>query len=329
MDPKVNGQLQKEWGGLIALYLFLGGVGGGAYTIVAINSFLFKNMELSTAIGLWIGFPALLIGSLFLIADLGRPGKAVLAGLKPGTSWIARGFWIISLFMVFSFLHLVLNQFTEIDKTGFPMKALAGVGAVFAISTMAYTGFLLSAAKGIPFWQSGIVPVVFVISGLVTGNFSIIVGMVIFNESAATALQLRIMAAEAIGLIVIEVLVIVFFLQAAFNHPDSRESAERILHKRIFVIGDFIIGLVVPLILMMKLYLSLSPAIKGSEMGYVAFTLVGALCGLFGGFVLRQAILVCGALPTLNMGGFQFRRIARPKDVKPDIGMMPPHEKLS
>ena len=30
MDPKVNGQLQKEWGWLIAAYLFLGGVAGGA-----------------------------------------------------------------------------------------------------------------------------------------------------------------------------------------------------------------------------------------------------------------------------------------------------------
>lgn len=28
MDPEVNGQLQKEWGVLIAIYLFRGGVGG-------------------------------------------------------------------------------------------------------------------------------------------------------------------------------------------------------------------------------------------------------------------------------------------------------------
>ena len=89
MDPKVNGQLQHEWGWLIAVYLFLGGVGGGAYTIAAINSFLGDGLGLSTTVGLWIGFPALLVGSIFLIADLGSPVRALLAGMKPGTSWIA------------------------------------------------------------------------------------------------------------------------------------------------------------------------------------------------------------------------------------------------
>ena len=57
MDPKANGQLQTHWGWLIAIYLFLGGVGAGAYTIAAINGFLGKEMEFSTRVGLWIGFP--------------------------------------------------------------------------------------------------------------------------------------------------------------------------------------------------------------------------------------------------------------------------------
>ena len=100
MDPKVNGQIQTEWRWLIAIYLFLGGVGGGAYTIAAINSFLGETLAPSTLVGLWIGFPALLVGSLFLIADLGTPKNAFLAGMKPGSSWIARGTWIISVFMV-------------------------------------------------------------------------------------------------------------------------------------------------------------------------------------------------------------------------------------
>ena len=325
MDPKVNGQLQKEWGLLLAIYLFLGGVGGGAYTIAAINSFLGKSMELSTTVGLWIGFPALLIGSLVLVVDLGNPGKFILAGLKPGTSWIARGFWIISLFMVFSFLHLVLHQFTEVGKTSGVMNVLAIAGIVFAILTMAYTGILLSASKGIPFWRSGVVPVVFVISGLVTGHFLIMIGMVIFNEGATTASQLSIMAAEASALVVVEVLAILFFLQAAYKQPDSRESAERIMRKTIFVIGYFLLGLVVPFMLMLKLHFGLFVALKGAGLSAVFIAaFIGALLGLIGGLLLRQAILVCGALPTWNIAGFQFRRIAKPKEPKPGIEFLPP-----
>ena len=48
------------------------------------------------------------------------------------------------------------------------------------------------------------------------------------------------------------------------------------------------------------------------------------MLGLVGGLLLRQALLISGALPTLNIAGFEFRRIARAKEPKPDIGLMPP-----
>ncbi len=319
MDPKVNGQLQLEWGWLIAVYLFLGGVGGGAYSIAAINSFLGESLALSTTVGLWIAFPALLIGTLFLMVDLGSPSKAVLAAMKPGTSWIARGTLIISVFMVLSFVHLILHQFTKFGATAdgetiIDIIAIAGI--LFAIGTMAYTGILLSASKGIPFWRSGVVPVVFVVSATVTGHFAIMLGVILFNGAAAGLEPLRTMAVEAAVLVALEVLAILFFLQAAYRQPDSRESAERILRKTMFVIGYFILGLAAPLILMIIVYRGVA------ELGTIAA--IGAVLGLIGGLILRQAVLICGALPTLNIAGFEFRRIHRPKEPKPGVGLMPP-----
>jgi formate-dependent nitrite reductase membrane component NrfD len=246
----------------------------------------------------------------------------MLAGLKPGSSWIARGFWIISLFMVFSLVHLVQHQSTEPGAASAVSPIVPVCGIVFAVLTMAYTGILLGASKGIPFWRSGVVPVVFVISALVTGHFTIMIGMVIFSEGAATASELgRIMAGEAAVLVIVEVLAIFFFLQAAYKTPDSRESAERILRKRIFVVGYFLLGLLAPLALMLILYYGMTESGTGAIL-FVAF--LGALLGLIGGLLLRQAVLICGALPTLNIAGFQFRRIARPKDPKPGIENLPP-----
>jgi hypothetical protein len=85
------------------------------------------------------------------------------------------------------------------------------------------------------------------------------------------------------------------------------------------VIGYFVLGLGVPLLVMVWAYRAL--ATTGGPSAVVA---VGVVLGLFGGLVLRQAVLVCGALPTLNMAGFEFRRIARPKEPKPGIGLLPP-----
>jgi formate-dependent nitrite reductase membrane component NrfD len=322
MNPEANGQLQREWGWWIAIYLFLGGIGGGAYTIGAINWLIGEGAEASTTVGLWIGFPALAIGSVCLLADLGSPTKAILAGMKPGTSWMARGFWIISVFMVLAFVHFVLHLFTEVGATDGGrtlLDLIAVAGIAFAVGTMAYTGILLSASKGIPFWRSGAVPVVFVVSALVTGHFTLMLGMnlVVGGQEMMEALQ--IMALEAAVLVGLEVLAIAFFLQAAFGQPDPRESAERILRKRSFVVGYFVLGLAVPLAFMVMAYQS-GPGANG----YLGMISLGAILGLVGGLILRQSVLVCGALPTLSIGGFEFRRIARPKEPKPGIGLMPP-----
>ena len=318
MNPKTNGQLQTEWGWLIAIYLFLGGVGGGAYTIAALNWFVGEGAGESTRIGLWIAFPALLIGSVFLMADLGSPTRAFLAAMKPGSSWIARGTLIISCFMALSLVHLVLFEFTDTAQTEggvMLLNVIAILGATFAILTMAYTGILLGASKGIPFWRTGAVPAVFVVSALVTGHFTIMLGMLLFGGAAAEAMKT--MAIEAAVLVVLELLVILFFLQAAFKLPDPRDSAQRILRKPSFIVGYFVFGLAIPLLLMLVL-------LRGDAANAIVLAGLGAALGLIGGLILRQAVLVCGALPTLNIGGFEFRRIARPKLPKAGIGQRPP-----
>ena len=322
MDPKVNGQMQHHWSWLIAVYLFLGGIAGGAYVIAVINSFLGDGLVLSTTIGLWIAFPALAIGTLFLMVDLGSPRHAVLAAMKPGTSWISRGTIVISVFMAISFIHLVLHQFTSFGDTAGDqtiMNILSVLGILFAVGTMAYTGILLGASKGIPFWRSGAVPVVFVISALVTGHFAVMLGVVLFGEGIQVIEPLRVMALEAAILVAVEVLAILFFLQGALGQPDPRESAMRILRQRMFVFGYVILGLAVPLILMVVAYSS-----TGDAGSVLAIAAVGAALGLIGGLILRQAVLICGALPTLNIAGFEFRRIHRPKEPKAKMGLLPP-----
>ena len=74
-----------------------------------------------------------------------------------------------------------------------------------------------------------------------------------------------------------------------------------------------------PLVLMLIVHNSAA----GGGIPY-AIVMIGAILGLIGGLILREAVLVCGALPTLNIAGFQFRRIHRPKERKPGIGTLPP-----
>ena len=323
MDPRVDGQLQGHWSWLIAAYLFLGGVGSGAYVTAAVSSWTLTGLATSTTVGLWISWTALLIGSLCLMADLGSPSKAVLAGVKVGTSWIARGFWIISLFMILAFVHMVLAVYTDFGTSasgGKILKLISWVGVLLAVCTMAYTGLLLGASKGIPFWRSGVVPVVFLASALATGHFTVMIGSALATDHIAVS-ELRLMALEAAVLVAFEVLAIFFFLQAAYKLPDSRESAERIMRRTAFVVGYFILGLGVPLVLMVVVFRT--EAASSSD-GLLATAVVGAALGLIGGLILRHSVLVVGTLPTWNIAGFKFRRIPQPKAPKPHRGLLPP-----
>jgi hypothetical protein len=72
---------------------------------------------------------------------------------------------------------------------------------------------------------------------------------------------------------------------------------------------------------MLAVYLGLREATPGLNFAVAA---IGAALGLLGGLILRQSVLVCGTLPTLNVGGFEFRRIPRAKSPKPEIGLLPP-----
>ena len=218
--------------------------------------------------------------------------------------------------MILAFIHFLLHRAGIGTESGVVAMVSIG-GIVFAVLTMAYTGVLLGASKGVPFWRSGVVPVVFVVSALVTGHFSIMLGVALFGSGPDVASSLTTMALEAAILVALEVMAILFFLQAAFKLPDTKESAERILRKRYFVIGYFVLGLAVPLILMLW--------VARGTAGGMTIVSVGALLGLAGGLILRQGILVCGTLPTWNIAGFKFRRIARPKEPKPAMGMLPPH----
>ena len=146
------------------------------------------------------------------------------------------------------------------------------------------------------------------------------IGMALFDVSPETVGALRVMALEASVLVVFEILAIVFFLQAAWSEPDARESAERLLRNRLFVVGYVLLGLLTPLLLMV----ALARGMLQPDSTALAVSGIGAALGLIGGLILRQGVLRFGALPTLNLGGFEFRRVDRPKEPKPDMGLLPP-----
>jgi polysulfide reductase chain C len=312
---KLDGQVQREWRWLIAVYLFLAGVGGGAYLAGVIADFSGgAEWMLVSKIGVFLGVPCVLIGTFFLLADLGKPSHTWRVWMKPGTSWIARGSIIIVIFMVLAAIHTAFWIWPfagPLEVNEFARHIIGVLGAVFAFLTVIYTGLLLGYSQPIALWRTALLPVLFFVSAVSTGLMAI---MVVAESMGGMAAQLGVLENIDAVLLIFEIFVLIVYLYNAYRTLESRPSAQRILKGPVagyFWIGVMLCGLVIPLIL----------ELLGQGGGVMT---LGALLGLFGGLCLRFTILAGGIYTPMTAAGFEFARVHRPRDPMPAIGKLPP-----
>ena len=162
---------ELTWGPILAGYLFLGGLAGGAYMVGALTD-LFKKEKYAvlSKSGILASFVSIVLGLVLLVFDLKRFEVAPLVILNayrrfPG-SIMAVGTWIITGFTLVSLVTVVLWY---LDGHELARKIVEVIGVILGLATAAYTGILLSFARGVPFWNSGFLPWLFVLSGLLTG----------------------------------------------------------------------------------------------------------------------------------------------------------------
>jgi polysulfide reductase chain C len=314
-SAKLEGQVQTEWRWLIAVYLFLAGVGGGAYLAGVIADLAGgADWMLVSKIGVFLGVPCVLIGTLFLLADLGTPGHAWRVWMKPKTSWIARGTIIIVIFMIFAAIHTAwwIWPFAGPLEVNEAARHLIGViGAVFAFLTVIYTGLLLGYSQPIALWNTALLPVLFFISAVSTGIMAI---MLIGQRFGVEAIQLILLSNIDVVLLAFEMFVLIVFLYNAYRTLESRPSAKRMLTGPVATLlwlGVVMCGLVVPFFL----------ELQG---GHGATATLAAVLGLFGGLCLRYTVLAGGIITPITAAGFDFARIYREKQPMPAIGKLPP-----
>lgn len=310
-------QVQEEWSGLIAIYLFLGGVGAGSYVVAAIGAILGPQWAPVTNAGLWLSFPLVCIGMLFLLSHLGTPGRALLAASKASTSWISRGVLILSGFIAVSAIHFGGQVMGYYEFSEPAVQALSIVGILLAVFAALYTGALLSAAKGYPFWQTAVLPVLFLVSGLLTGLFAVFIATTVLGGEIVPE-QMQSLALTGAALTLLEILILFFFLHSAYRTPDSKESAKRMMGKSSFVLGDLVLGLLVPLVIMFVVALGMEAASANTAV------LIASVLGLIGGFLLRLAVLNAGMATTMRVAGFEFRQIAKMDFERSPLGKFPP-----
>lgn len=289
---------EHVWSWPIAGYLFLGGLGAGMAILAAVADIFFglSFILIPCILG---SFVCLGLGSFLLIFELGRPLHFWRVFSKE-KAILTFGAWMVIALMVFDVLYFSF-WFASIPWSGVQgmRVVISGFCLILGCGVLLYTGIELSSMKARVFWNTPALPIVFALSGLLSGaaaNYLIVsvwpyaawsavsVPVDVF-DIAATAMLARsslLLTTAILGVATLVGTFIYVIMMYTSSFTGARKAAERWLSGRYALAfwGGFIaIGIGIPLIL---LFFSLE----------ISSTLA-ALCIIFGGVVLRFLVVYC------------------------------------
>ncbi len=293
---------QREWGWPIAVYLYLAGLGAGAFAVGSALDLLVHPSTPSRALLLW-GPLFVALGAPFLVLDLGKKMRFLNACLNPRSSWAARGFLILSSLIVVGLAAFALAALPGVlpifglatpnwiaSQTVF-LRTAELVGLVLSLGTAAYTGVFLKSVKYVSLWNSRLLPVLFVFSALSTGSMALIAVLSAFGigggDSSLVALARAVLPAAA-AFIVLEGAVLAILLFSL--NRSEKASAEMTRHLAVNSAPSLVVGLALAVVAS-----STSTSSAGSF--WSAFPILTGLSAasiLFGGFLLRYDIVMNG-----------------------------------
>lgn len=224
---------QREWaegrGLLLILAHFLTGSGAGAWLFAVL---------FSLDLGLMVGFVLVVLGGITHLFFLGRPERfwRMVTGFT--SSWISRGLVGMTLFAVVAFVYLLLPLFKARESAlGKILLVLSLLGALWIV---VYKGFVWASSKGIPLWNTPLVPALYIAYAL-RGGAAVL--MMISAQGALEPVKLWLAVSTA-------VLVLIYIEVMRGSGLTALRSVELILFGRValpFYVGTVLVGLVIPI----------------------------------------------------------------------------------
>ncbi len=287
------------WGWEISVYLFLGGLVAGMMIIAGYFLFKEKQKEFTTSSTIvpLLGIILLSVGMFALFLDLEHKLYTwrMYMTFQP-TSPMSWGAWILvlvypSLFamMLIKVPHFIPQRLYFLFKWSEYINGNKKLLRAIGITNMAvgaglgiYTGILLSSYGARPLWNSAILGVLFLVSGLSTA--SALIHMIAKDEEESGVL------ARADNLFILfELVILGLFIINLLSSTQAHINAVKVILNGPYAAGFWVfvvgLGLVIPLLIQS---LAVSHRIK--------HTIVAPILVLVGGLILRFVIVNAGLL---------------------------------
>jgi formate-dependent nitrite reductase membrane component NrfD len=273
---------QTEWierrGILVWIAEVFTSLGAGLYLV----SLFFNN---------WWGMLAAWVIIMFLkvplhVAYFGKPFRfwrtvpPFTSAFK--TSWFTRGITFTILFTGVGLIQLVLSFFFPGSAPDVLFKVLGGITA-FLVGI--YSAFIMNYCKSVPFWNSALLPLVFIFAGVADG-FALLMAIGLGGGNVDMA------AAETGSRMILTInafIIASYLLSATYASATAKLSALELIKgkfARAFWLGIVVLGIVIPLLISGVTYLL-------GEL--IAPLLIFAiLCHTLSAFYLKYSLLKVG-----------------------------------
>lgn len=261
---------QRQWiddkGIFLWLAFFFSEIGAGLY---------FMSLFYSYKPGLVLGWLiTLVLGGVIHMLYLGNPKRAWRMIMKPNTSELSRGIWIIGIFAAMGFLQMVTpGGFNPV------FNVIMGILCLLIISH----GFAtMNVIRALPAWNSTIVLPLSIISGIWVGH-QLLQLMFAVSGRAAVVSGMEIWAA---AFFLIYFLCILLYAWGTWHGSETaKASVKRMMAdelKQITYIGVGVLAILVPLILTLIMW-------GGDTNGFLIFLRLASVCA--GDLAIRYLIM--------------------------------------
>ncbi|MCS7116918.1 MAG: NrfD/PsrC family molybdoenzyme membrane anchor subunit, partial [Nitrososphaerota archaeon] len=235
---------------LIGPFLWLvgiAGMGSVAYVLLKWSGVEERRKELS-----WTLFVSMVLATILVIADLSRSWNlipALWSAIAGGTfnvmgSWMSVGIVLLILGILFTLLLAIRNTGVKQLSAVVDTRGFESVMILLGVLLTIYSGFLIATTPGIPFWNTALIPLLWMISS--SKSAVSLVKVLIYNESvskSATKYGLGLSVTELISLFALINL-------AMYGSRAAKLSAETLAYGGlaiVFWVGVIILGILLPL----------------------------------------------------------------------------------
>lgn len=281
---------QEAFGIFIAVYFYLTGLSAGSFILSTLAyGFGMEQYKPLGRVGVVLATVLLIIAPLFLLLHIGVPHRAwhlfVYLNFESPITW---GSFLLILYPVNCIIYGYF-MFREKKK----LTRLFGlIGIPLAISVHGYTGFILAFGKARALWNTALMPILFLVSAIVSGIALMILVCIIKDRFFSKQKKIDYPLLENLGKMLAWVIVFDLFLVGSdilvllISHSDAQEVAHLLLTGRffpLFLIVENLLGKIVPFILLVV------PRFRNLATMIIASVLV-----IVGIFFMRYVVVVGG-----------------------------------